>query len=128
MLNYMPSDTKTVREHSDANRGTLIKMLKALSDPTRLSIFDILMGGTHCNCEIAEQLDLSLSLISHHLRVLREAGLIRSERDPNDARWIYYSVDEEALAQLRAELEHLLDASRIQSRQPSCGLKRCNRR
>ena len=58
---------------------TLHAMLKALGDPTRLSIFDLLMEGTHCNCEISERLGLSLSLISHHLSVLRDAGLATHE-------------------------------------------------
>ena len=99
----------------------LAAKLKALSDPRRLSIFDMLMEGVQCNCEIADRLGISLSLISHHLRVLRQAGLVQSERDPYDARWIYYSVDRGALAQLARELEELLDVGRIQPRLPSCG-------
>jgi ArsR family transcriptional regulator len=98
----------------------LSTMLKALSDPNRLQIFDLLMTGTHCNCEIAEQLDLSLSLVSHHLRVLRDAGLIQSERAPEDARWIYYSVEREALAALQAQMAHLLNTKRITERTPCC--------
>jgi ArsR family transcriptional regulator len=96
-------------------------MLKALSDPTRLSIFDMLMEGVQCNCEIAERLDLSLSLISHHLGVLRQVGLVEGERDPDDARWIYYSVNRNALVELDEEMGHLLDVDRIQPRVPSCG-------
>jgi len=96
-------------------------MLKALAEPTRLSVFDMLMEGVQCNCEIAQRLGLSLSLISHHMRVLRQVGLVRSERDPDDARWIYYSIDRQALVQLDREMRHLLDASRIQPRVPSCG-------
>lgn len=99
--------------------------LKALADPRRLSIFDMLMEGVQCNCEIAEALGVSLSLISYHLRVLSEAGLVQSERDPDDARWLYYSVDQQALAELQRGLGHLLDLGRIQPRQPSCGPKRC---
>ena len=99
----------------------LAQSLKSLSDPTRLRVFDVLMEGVQCNCEIAERLGLSLSLISHHVRILREAGLVRSERDPDDARWTYYSVDQEALAQLSETIRHLLDVDRIQPRQPSCG-------
>jgi len=96
-------------------------MLKALSEPTRLSIFNMLMEGVQCNCEIAEQLDLSLSLISHHLRVLRRVGLVQSERDPYDARWIYYSINRQALAELDEEMRQLLDVNRIQPRAPWCG-------
>jgi len=102
-------------------RQSLIRMLKALSDPTRLSIFEMLMESVQCNCEIAERLDLSLSLTSHHLRVLRRAGLVQSERDPRDARWIYYSINRQALAQLDEEMRHLLDVNWIQPQLPSCG-------
>jgi len=108
-------------------RETLISTLKTLSDPTRLSIFDLLMEGIQCNCEIAERLGLSLSLVSHHLRALREVGLVRGERDPDDARWIYYSVDQEALAELNRTLKYLLDVRRIRPRQPSCGPRGCER-
>ena len=107
------------------NTQDLVQCLKALSDPTRLSVFDMLMEGVQCNCEISDRLGLSLSLISHHTRILRETGLVRSERDPDDARWIYYSVDEEALAALCEAIGHLLDPERIQPRQPSCGPKQC---
>jgi ArsR family transcriptional regulator len=104
---------------------SLARVLKALSDPTRLSVFDMLMGGVQCNCEIAEQLGLSLSLISHHVRILREAGLVQSQRDPDDARWIYYSIDRQALGELNQALGHLLNVARIQPRQPSCGPREC---
>lgn len=109
-------------EGTDAvKRQALAGMLKALSDPTRLSIFDMLMEGVQCNCEIAERLDLSVGLISHHLRILRQVGLIQSKRDAEDARWIYYSIDREALGQLDNQMKHLLDVNRIQPRLPSCG-------
>jgi ArsR family transcriptional regulator len=107
-------------------QDTLHAMLRALSDPTRLSIFDLLMEGTHCNCEISERLDLSLSLISHHLSVLRDAGLVTGERDIEDARWIHYSVDPEAVRELNGALSHLLDVSRVHYRQPVCGPRVCS--
>ena len=109
------------QEPQTARLEDLARQLKVLGDPTRLSIFDMLMEGVQCNCEIAERLGLSLSLISHHLRVLRQVGLVQSQRDLEDARWIYYSVNREALSQLAEETRHLLDARRIQPRLPSCG-------
>lgn len=108
------------------NEQTLARALKALSDPTRLKVFDILMEGVQCNCEIAERLGLSFSLISHHMRILREVGLVQSERDPLDARWIYYSIDQDTLALLRERVSHLLDVNRIQPRRPSCGPQGCD--
>lgn len=99
----------------------LARILKVLSDPTRLAIFDLLMQGVQCNCEIGEQLGLEMNLISHHLKVLRQAGLVNVERDAVDARWMYYSVNRETLAELNAQLATFLDPRRIQPRLPSCG-------
>ena len=99
----------------------LARILKALADPSRLRIFNMLMEGVQCNCEIAERLGFTLSLISYHLRVLQEAGLVQGERDTQDARWIYYSVDQEMLTRLDAGMRHLLDVQRIKLRLPSCG-------
>lgn len=95
--------------------------LKVLSDPTRLMIFDALMQGVQCNCDLGERLGLSMNLVSHHLKVLRRAGLLQAERDPLDARWVYYSVDAEALEKLRTWLTAFLDPARIQPRLPICG-------
>ncbi|MFO7917298.1 MAG: metalloregulator ArsR/SmtB family transcription factor [Anaerolineae bacterium] len=103
----------------------LASKLKACSNPKRLRIYDILMEGVHCNCEIAEQLGLSLSLISHHMRILEEAGLVKSEHDAEDARWIYYMVDEEALSQFREALDRFLDPESIKPRARSCGPQGC---
>ncbi len=99
----------------------LADTLKVLSDPNRLLIFDLLMQGVQCNCEIGGKLKLSMNLISHHLKALRDAGLVDAERDPVDARWVYYSINPRALEQLRKELDAFLDPKRIQPRSPSCG-------
>ncbi len=108
-------------EPDERPRLALVRVFKALSDPRRLSILDMLMEGVHCNCEISERLGVSLSLISYHLRVLTEAGLVTSEPDANDARWVYYTVDRAALQDVRAAIGDLLDVARIQPRQPCCG-------
>lgn len=65
--------------------------LKALADETRLRMLDLLVqhGEPLCVCEITEQFDLSQSTISHHLRLLREAGLIDGERRGT---WMYYAL------------------------------------
>jgi DNA-binding transcriptional ArsR family regulator len=122
-----PTNGSPVQESKAIESQELAQVLKALGDPSRLSIFNMLMEGVQCNCEIAERLGFSLSLISHHLRVLRKVGLVRSERDAQDARWIYYSIDRERLARLNAAMRHLLDVNRIQARLPSCGPRSCDR-
>ncbi len=96
-------------------------MLKVLSDPTRLAIFDLLMQGIQCNCELGDKLDLPMNLISHHLKALKDVGLVGTERDAFDARWVYYSIDLERLEQLRDQLNAFLDPARIQPRLPTCG-------
>lgn len=96
-------------------------MLKALADPNRLRIFDLLMQGDSCNCELNEKLGLTPNLLSHHLRVLREAGLVRSRRDAIDGRWIYYAVNREAAAGWRAWFHAFLDPARIEERAVLCG-------
>lgn len=102
-------------------KPSLAATFKLLGDPTRLAIFDLLMQGVQCNCELGEQLGLEMNLISHHLKALKQAGLVRAERDALDARWMYYSVNTEALAEFNTQLAAFLDPHRIQPRLPSCG-------
>jgi ArsR family transcriptional regulator len=97
------------------------EILKALADPNRLRIFDLLMQGDSCNCELNEKLGLPPSLLSHHLRILRKAGLVNSRRDAIDGRWIYYAVDKEAATRWHTWLNEFLDPKRIRSRQTLCG-------
>lgn len=96
-------------------------VLKALADPNRLRIFNLLIQGDSCNGELNERLGLPPNLLSHHLRVLREAGLVRSRHDTVDARWIYYSVEREAAQQWQTWFSQLLNPAHIQVRQCLCG-------
>lgn len=114
--------TTLLPETTAADRlGTMSAELKLLADPTRLRIFDLLMQGVQCNCEIGDALGLSPNLISHHLGALRRAGLVDVERDQSDARWLYYSVNQTVLQEFRAVIDSFLDPARIEARQPSCG-------
>ena len=105
-----PTDLQTLAEH-----------LRVLAEPKRLLIFHLIMEGVQCNCELGEALDMPPNLISHHLRVLRESGLVDSERDPFDARWVYYSVNLGALAALNQAFGAFFDAARIKPRRLTCG-------
>lgn len=95
-------------------------VLKALAEPTRLRIFAELMRGDTCNCELVERLALPANLLSHHLKVLSEAGLVCARRDRLDGRWVYYSADRAAAAYWRAWFADFLDPGRIRQRAP-CG-------
>jgi ArsR family transcriptional regulator len=107
---------------SQRNRiKTLSVWLKILSEPKRLAILDLLMQGVQCNCELGDVLDMAPNLISHHMNVLYEAGIVQAERDPSDARWVYYSIKREKLDEVTAVFRNFFDPERIQPRRPSCG-------
>ncbi len=106
-----------------ANLEALADGLKVLAEPNRLLIFNLLMEGVQCNCELGDALKMPPNLISHHLSKLRAAGLVDMERDPVDSRWIYYSVNRAALKQLSTAFGKFLDPKRIQPRRVTCGPK-----
>lgn len=95
-------------------------IFKALGDPNRLRIFAQLMAGDTCNCELKDYLDLAPNLLSHHLKVLENTGLITSRRDVVDGRWIYYTVNREIVAGWHEWLATFFDPARVQTR-PLCG-------
>ena len=76
---------------------------KALGDPVRLQLVDVLRknAGKVCVCELVPLFDLSQPTVSHHLKVLRDAGLVGSERK---GLWAYYYVNPDALEDLSAWL------------------------
>ena len=82
-------------------RATAIApLLKALADPVRLRLLSLVAShadGEACVCDLNDAFDLSQPTISHHLKVLHEAGLLtRSKRGV----WVYYRVDRDALGAL----------------------------
>jgi ArsR family transcriptional regulator len=85
----------------------LAPALRALADPTRLRLLALLAGGERCVCDLHGPLGLAQNLTSHHLRVLREAGLVSARRD---SRWVHYALCRERLDELHEELGALLAA------------------
>ena len=95
--------------------------LKVLAEPKRLQILHMLMEGVQCNCELGDALGMAPNLISHHLRVLREAGLVDVERDSDDGRWLYYSINREALVKINRVFGVFFDPERLKPRRQTCG-------
>jgi ArsR family transcriptional regulator len=77
----------------------LAKVAKALGDPVRLQLVDVLRkhAGKVCVCELVPLFDLAQPTVSHHLKVLRQAGIVGSERE---GLWAYYYVIPDALKEL----------------------------
>ena len=85
-----------------AEAADLAARFKALADPTRIALVNRLAGANEvCVCELVTDFDLSQPTISHHLRLLREAGLVEAERRGT---WAYYRLVPEAFDALRAAL------------------------
>lgn len=79
-----------------------VKILKALSDPTRLRIVILLLERSLCVCELLFILEMEQSRISHQLRILRDADLVE---DIRDGKWIVYTIPNE----IRKKMKPLLD-------------------
>lgn len=89
----------------------LAAMFKALGDPVRLRLVSIVAsspGGEACVCDLLPAFDLSQPTVSHHLKVLRGAGLLTCERRGS---WVWYRVVPAALAQMAAALTPVDDAA-----------------
>ena len=77
----------------------LAGLFKALADPTRVAIVNRLAAGEECCvCDLTAVFDLSQPTVSHHLRILRDAGLVEAERRGT---WAYYRLLPEAIERLR---------------------------
>jgi ArsR family transcriptional regulator len=99
----------------------LARWLKVLAEPKRLYIFHMIIEGYQCNCVLGNDLDIPTNLVSYHLRALHKAGLVNMQRDPVDARWVYYSVNQQALNELNQALAGFFDSGRIKERKTVCG-------
>jgi len=95
--------------HPVRSSKKLTRVFQALSDVKRLRILRILQAGEHCVCEILDQMDLSQSLLSFHLKVLRESGLVTTRRE---GRLVVYSLDPARFEELSEKVEDLAGAAR----------------
>ncbi|WP_119069894.1 ArsR/SmtB family transcription factor [Aggregatilinea lenta] len=97
-------DTQLHLTTEEADR--LAALSKTLGHPVRVQIVDLLSryGGDVCVCDIERHFDLTQPTISHHLKVLRAAGLIDAEQR---GLWVYYQLRPGALDGLRGWLDHL---------------------
>jgi ArsR family transcriptional regulator len=91
--------------------------LAALADPLRWRIFQLLRREELCVCHLVEELEVSQSLVSHHLKVLRDAGLVAGEKWRY---WTYYRLVPGAVADLIAGLGEITNSTSSVDRRPCC--------
>src|SRR5919205_408716 len=84
-----------------------VQLFHALSDPTRLSILQRLRLGERCVCDLTDALDAAQSRLSFHLKVLKDAGLVT---DRKEGRWMYYTLNSDALVEIAELVEALASA------------------
>lgn len=90
---------------ADDQARHIATLFKALADPARLRLLSLIAArsdGEACNCDLIEPLGLSQPTVSHHLRVLHDAGLLGRERR---GQWVYYRIVPERFAMVRAVLD-----------------------
>jgi ArsR family transcriptional regulator len=84
----------------DSSPVALAGHLAALADPVRLRIVGVLAGGGRCVCDLHEEVPVAANLLSYHLRVLRQAGLVIADRR---GRWVDYRLDGDGFAAMWAQ-------------------------
>src|SRR3990172_12019906 len=90
----------------------------ALADETRLRIVHRLSEGEECVCDLTDTLGTGQSLLSFHLKTLKDAGILTDRRE---GRWVYYSLNSEAIE----EIEKLLGSLRAMNGRAQAGSKCC---
>ena len=82
----------------------ICRIMKALSESNRLSLYLALHAGESCVCELLDQFSITQPTLSHHMKILSEALLVTGRRE---GKWIYYSVNQKTLAEFRQYLNSL---------------------
>lgn len=97
---YRSNVTESTALEATAQRGT-VELLQAVADPVRWTVLATLAEGPRCVCRLQEQVTVPANLLSYHLKVLRDYGLVTTSRR---GRWIDYSLADDALGRLRDAL------------------------
>lgn len=86
----------------DANVANLSRTFHAFSDPKRIEIVALLTNGERCVCELTDVVGAKQPLLSFHLKILREANLVRNRRR---GKWMYYSLNYETIDEMKAIID-----------------------
>jgi len=92
--------------------NALAELMKIVGDENRLKILFLLRNGELCVCKIYDALNLSQSLVSHHLAILRAYNLVNDRRD---GKWIHYSINKETLKKFNDLYLAVLGADKVET-------------
>ena len=97
------------------------KVFKAFCDENRLRILELLRSGEKCACKLLEELHISQSTLSHHMKLLCDAGVVQGRKE---GKWVHYSIDPQG-AETAVELlkEQLKVNVSVESERTGCCLK-----
>lgn len=97
-----------------------VKVFKAFCDENRLRILEILRTGEKCACKLLDDLQITQSTLSHHMKILCDADIVQGRKD---GKWVYYSVNPKGADRARKLLEQQLSLEASSGENRSC----CNR-
>jgi ArsR family transcriptional regulator len=84
------------------------RVFKALCDPNRLMIIELLKSGEKCACNLLEEMNISQSTLSHHMKQLCESGVVNCRRD---GKWMYYSLSKKGFENAHRLLAEIMEAA-----------------
>lgn len=90
------------------NTEEMIKVFKALGDINRLTILEMLKTGEKCACKILEELNISQSTLSHHMKILCDSKIVTCRKD---GKWSHYSLNKEENKNIISQLNNILISS-----------------
>ena len=94
------------------NERKIAVIFKALGDENRIRILKLLKGGEKCACKLLEELNISQSTLSHHMKILCDAEIVTGRKD---GKWMHYSICCDGVCQLRSVLRELLAPENVPS-------------
>lgn len=89
---------------------TMAHTFKALGDENRIRILKLLRSGEKCACSLLEELSISQPTLSHHMKILCDAGIVTGHRD---GKWMHYTINCEGACRTRAMLQELLSPENL---------------
>lgn len=89
----------------DKSSGDISKICKALGDNNRLSILKMLRTGEKCACKILEELNISQSTLSHHMKILCDSKIVECRKD---GKWSHYSLNKKECENFKEEIDNIL--------------------